>query len=94
MCYYCHRRRQHYLYGQEQEQDQAQAQAQAQAQGQDQDQNQKTVFKEIGNVNIEIDNENIVVSVLAILAVLLGTLDGNGVQTLLDRYLTDPHAAR
>ena len=70
-----------------QRQDQAQAQAQAQAQLQDQDQNQKTIFKEIGNVNITIDNENIAVAVLAVLGFLTGTLDGNGVQGILDRLV-------
>jgi pSer/pThr/pTyr-binding forkhead associated (FHA) protein len=82
-------RRQKYYQNQEQDQLQAQLQAQAQAQlqGQDQDQNQRNVFKEIGNVNIRIDNENIAVAVLAILAVLLGGLDGAGVQTMLDKYL-------
>ena len=68
-------------------QEQAQAQAQAQAQLQDQDQNQKTIFKEIGNVNINIDNENIAVAVLAVLGFLAGTLDGNGVQSILDRLV-------
>lgn len=68
-----------------QDQDQAQAQAQAQAQDQDQDQTQRTVFREIGNVHIDIDNENISVAVLAILAFLLGALDADGIQTLLDR---------
>ncbi len=68
-------------------QTQEQAQAQAQLQDQDQDQNQKNVFREIGNVNIRIDNENIAVAVLAILGVLLGGLDSAGVQTMLDRYL-------
>ena len=70
-----------------QTQEQDQLQLQAQAQGQDQDQNQRNVFREIGNVNITIDNENIAVAVLAILAVLLGGLDSTGVQTMLDRYL-------
>ncbi len=69
-----------------QTQDQDQAQAQAQAQDQDQDQTQRTVFKEIGNVHIDIDNENISVAVLAILAFLLGALDGPGITTLLDKY--------
>lgn len=68
-------------------QTQDQDQLQVQAQAQDQDQNQRNVFREIGNVNISIDNENIAVAVLAILGVLLGGLDGAGVQTLLDRYL-------
>ncbi len=68
-------------------QTQDQDQLQAQAQGQEQDQATKTIFKEIGNVNIKIDNENIAVAVLAILGVLLGGLDGTGVQTMLDRYL-------
>ena len=82
MCCYCNRRlwlRQNQL--------QTQAQAQAQAQDQDQDQNQKTIFKEIGNVHIDIDNENIAVAVLAILGFLAGSLDGAGVQSLMDRVL-------
>lgn len=83
MC--CYSRRRFWLDRQEQEQ--AQAQAQAQAQDQDQDQNQKTIFKEIGNVNINIDNENIAVAVLAVLGFLAGTLDGNGVQSILDRLV-------
>ncbi len=66
---------------------QAQLQAQGQAQDQDQDQDQQTIFREIGNVSINIDNENIAVAVLAILGVLLGSLDGPGVQSLLDRFL-------
>jgi hypothetical protein len=74
----------YWRYSQAQDQDQAQAQAQAQAQ--DQDQNQRTVFKEIGNVHIDIDNENISVAILAILAFFLGALDGPGVQALLDKY--------
>jgi hypothetical protein len=45
------------------------------------------MFKEIGNVNISIDNENIAVAVLAILGVLLGGIDSAGVQTMLDKYL-------
>ena len=81
MC--CYSRRRFWLDRQEQ----AQAQAQAQAQFQDQDQNQKTVFKEIGNVNINIDNENIAVAVLAVLGFLAGTLDGNGVQSILNRLV-------
>ena len=86
MCWCC-RRRLWLLQNQDQEQAQAQAQAQAQGQWQDADQNQKTVFKEIGNVNIEIDNQNIAVAVLAILGFFAGALDGAGVQTILDRYL-------
>ncbi len=62
-------------------------QDQLKAQAQDQDQNQRNVFREIGNVNITIDNENIAVAVLAILAALLGDLDSADVQTMLDRYL-------
>lgn len=75
-----------------QEQDQLQLQAQAQLQDQDQDQNQKNVFKEIGNVHIDIDNTNIAVAVLAILGVFLGSLDSTGVQSLLDRYLPNGRA--
>ena len=69
-------------YSQSQDQDQAQAQRQ----DQDQDQNQRQIFREIGNVHIDIENENISVAVLAILAFLLGELDGPGIQALLDRY--------
>lgn len=68
-------------------QTQDQVQLQAQAQDQDQDQNQRNVFREIGNVHIDIDNENIAVAVLAILGVLLGGLGGADVQSLLARYL-------
>ncbi len=71
----------------EQENEQAQAQVQAQAQAQDQDQNQRNVFREIGNVHIDIDNENILVAVLVVVAVLTGSLDGTAVQSLLDRFV-------
>lgn len=81
-CFPCCCRRQNYYLSQAQ----AQAQAQAQLQDQDQDQSQRSVFREIGNVDIRIDNENIAVAVLAILGVLLGSLDGAGVQSMLDRY--------
>lgn len=90
MCYYCRRRQffqQHRPFIDD-------SQFQAQAQLQDQDQNQKTIFKDIGNVNIEIDNQNIAVSVLAILAFLAGTLDGAGVQSLLNRYLANNNTAQ
>ena len=80
----CCRRQSNYL---SQAQEQAQLQAQAQAQAQDQDQNQRSIFRDIGNVNITIDNENIAVSVLAILGVLLGGIGTADVQSLLDRYL-------
>ncbi len=72
-------------YWRAQYQNQAQAQAEAQAQDQDQDQNQRAIFKEIGNVHIDIDNENISVAVLAILAVFLGALDATGIQELMNR---------
>lgn len=75
-----------------QDQYQRQGQYQGQAQDQDQDQNQKTVFKDIGNVKIEIDNENIAVAVLAILGFLAGTLDGNGIQAMLDRFAANRNA--
>jgi len=87
MCCYCNRR---YQLWQRQQQDQAQAQAQSQ----DADQNQKTVFKEIGNVNINIDNENIAVALLAILGFFTGTLDGAGVQSIISRYLPSAKAAQ
>lgn len=66
-----------------------QSPCQAQAQNQTQDQDQKNVFREIGNVNIKIDNENIAVAVLAILAFLTGSLDGDGIRSLLDRFTAD-----
>ena len=74
----------------EQEQDQAQVQVQAQAQAQEaeQDQNQRNVFREIGNVHIDIDNENILVAVLVVVAVLTGALDGTAVQGMLDRFVS------
>lgn len=90
MCYYCNRRRQHFQSRPFADQDQLQAQAQLQ----DQDQNQRQVFRDIGNVRIDIDNENIAVSILAILAFLAGTLDGAGVQSLLNRYLENRSTAR
>ena len=62
-------------------------QAQAQAQEQDQDQNQRNVLREIGNVNISIDNDNIAVAILAILAFADGTLDGAGIQNLLNKLV-------
>jgi len=68
-------------------------QEQAQGQAQDQDQNQKTVFKEIGNVHIDIDNENIAVAVLAVLAFLSGSIDGAGVRALLDEFLRNRNPA-
>ncbi len=40
-------------------------------------------FKEIGNVDIDVDNNNIAVAVPAILGVFLGSPDGTGVQSLL-----------
>ena len=81
---------------QTQNQDQAQLQAQAQAQAQEaeQDQNQRTIFREIGNVHIDIDNENILVAVLVVVAFLSGALDGPGVQTLLDRVMSTNAPAR
>ena len=40
----------------------AQGQVQAQAQGQEAEQESRAIFREIGNVNIDIDNENILVA--------------------------------
>jgi Ser/Thr protein kinase RdoA (MazF antagonist) len=71
----------------EQEQAQRQAQAQAQAQDQDQEQKQKNVFKEIGNVHIDMFNDNVLVAVLVVVAWLSGHLDGAGIQELLDRFV-------
>lgn len=48
---------------------------QKQQQDQDQDQDQKSVFKEIGNVNIKIENGNIEILFLILLDLLSGALD-------------------
>ena len=71
---------------QRQAQRQGQDQDQHQAQGQDQDQNQRNVFREIGNVNIDIDNQNIVFAVLLILAFFSGHLDGHSIQEMLESF--------
>ena len=65
---------------------QAQNQTAIQSPEAEADQDQKTIFKEIGNVHIDINNENILVAVLVLVAVLTGTLDGAGVQALLSRF--------
>ena len=44
-------------------------------------------LRRFGNVNISIDNENIAVAVLAILGVLLGGIDSDAVQSMLNKYL-------
>ena len=72
---------------QAQRQRQAQLQAQAQLQGQEAEQETRSIFKEIGNVRIDIDNTNIAVAVLAILAFLHGSLDGAGIQSIMDKVL-------
>jgi Ser/Thr protein kinase RdoA (MazF antagonist) len=77
---------------QELEQEQAQRQAQAQAQDQDQDQNQRNVFREIGNVHIDMFNDNVLVAVLVAAAVITGAIDGPGVQALIDRLMPNAPA--
>lgn len=81
---------------QRQAQAQAQAQLQAQLQAQrqfqvavqdaDQDTNQRSIFREIGNnnVDIDIDNVSVAVAVLVAVGVLTGALDATELRSALD----------
>jgi hypothetical protein len=73
---------------------QIQAQAQAQALNQDQEleNRQRSVFKEIGNVNISIENDNVIVLVLVLLGLLDGTLDSTSVRPLLEGLIAKKNA--
>ena len=67
-----------------------QNQDQVHVQAADSDQDQKNVFREIGNVHIDIDNTNILVAVLVVVAWLSGQLDGAGIEALLSRLMDRP----
>jgi hypothetical protein len=69
-----------------------QVQAQALLQDQDLENRQRSVFKEIGNVNISMENDNVIVLVLVLLGLLDGTLDSTSVRSLLEGLLAKKNA--
>jgi len=67
-------------------------QVQKSRQDQDQDQDQKSVFKEIGNVNIKIENDNIAVIALIFLDYLSGLLDPPAARSRIENLISKPGA--
>lgn len=73
---------------------QAQAQAQAQESELEAELKSKSVFKEIGNVHIKIENDNIAVLALVLLGFLDGTMDGTTARSYLERLLARPSVSQ